>query len=112
MAEPRRFPPPWTVEWLYLTSAGLPGCALFTHHQHWTCPGFVEGCGLGIRVSGLTAFCSPVWCHSFVRPPAEPFFHPGLHDGAAVARRGGQGRPHLGPPEGLVLDGREHGGRL
>jgi hypothetical protein len=20
------------------------------------------------------AFCPPVWCHSFVRPPAEPFF--------------------------------------
>src|SRR5262249_34421500 len=62
----------------------------------WTCPGFVEGCVLGIRVSGLTAFCSPFWCHSFVRPPAEPFFHPGLHEGAAVARSGGQGRPHLG----------------
>jgi hypothetical protein len=29
--------------------------------EAWTCPGFVEGCGLGIRVSGLTAFCSPVW---------------------------------------------------
>jgi putative DNA primase/helicase len=26
----------------------------------WTCPGFVESCGLGIRVSGLRAFCSPV----------------------------------------------------
>jgi len=25
-------------------------------------------------------------------PPAEPFFHPGPHDGAAVARSGGQGR--------------------
>jgi chromosome partitioning protein len=25
---------------------------------NWTCPGFVEGCGLGIRVSGLRAFCS------------------------------------------------------
>jgi hypothetical protein len=59
-------------------------------------PGFVEGCGLGIRVSGLRAFCSPVWCHSFVRPPAEPFFHPGPHEDAAVARSGGQGRPHLG----------------
>jgi hypothetical protein len=28
--------------------------------QLWTCPGFVESCGLGIRVSGLRAFCSPV----------------------------------------------------
>jgi hypothetical protein len=26
----------------------------------WTCPGFVESCELGIRVSGLRAFCSPV----------------------------------------------------
>jgi hypothetical protein len=46
--------------------------------------------------SGLRAFCSPVWCHSFVRPPAEPFFHPGLREGAAVTRSGGQGRPHWG----------------
>src|SRR5260221_13827017 len=60
----------------------------------WTCPGFVEGLGLGIRVSDLTAFCPPVWCHSFVRPPAEPFFHPGPHDGAAVARSGGQPARH------------------
>jgi hypothetical protein len=43
--------------------------------------------GLGIRVSGLTAFCSPVWWHSFVRPPAEPFFHPRPHNGAAAQRR-------------------------
>jgi hypothetical protein len=26
----------------------------------WICPGFVEGGGLGIRVSGLTAFCPPL----------------------------------------------------
>ena len=32
--------------------------------------------------------------------------------GAAFAHSGGQGRPLLGPPEGLVLDGREHDGRL
>src|SRR4051812_36809817 len=62
----------------------------------WTCPGFVEGLGLGIRVSCLTTFCPPVWWHSFVRPPAEPFFHPGPHENAAVARSGGQGRPHFG----------------
>src|SRR5204862_3963447 len=65
-------------------------------HMWWTCPGFVEGLGLGIRVSCLTTFCPPVWWHSFVRPPAEPFFHPGPHENAAVARSGGQGRPHFG----------------
>jgi hypothetical protein len=54
-----------------------------------------------------------LWCHCFVRPLREPFFHPGPHDRAAVARSGGQGRPPLrGPPGGLVLDRREHGGRL
>ena len=52
------------------------------------------------------------FAYSLVRPLAEPFFRPGPHDGAAVARSGGQGRPLSGPPEGLVLDGREHGGRL
>jgi hypothetical protein len=26
----------------------------------WACPGFVERSGLGIRVSGLTAFCPPL----------------------------------------------------
>jgi hypothetical protein len=41
------------------------------HGLFWACPGFVEGCRLGIRVCGRMAFCSPVWCHSFVRP-AEP----------------------------------------
>jgi hypothetical protein len=29
------------------------------------------------------AFYPPAWCHSFVRPLAEPIFHPGPHDGAA-----------------------------
>src|SRR5947207_2749119 len=72
-----------------------------SHNRHmpevrWTCPGFVEGLGVGIRVSCLTSFCPPVWWHSFVRPPAEPFFHPGPHENAAVARSGGQGRPHFG----------------
>ena len=32
----------------------------------------------------------------FCLTPAEPFFHPGPHDGSAVARSGGQGRPRLG----------------
>ena len=27
----------------------------------WACPGFVDRRGLGIRVSGLTAFCRPLW---------------------------------------------------
>ena len=44
--------------------------------------------------------------------PRRSHFRPGPHEGAAVARSGGQGRPLLGPPEGLVLDAREHGGRL
>src|SRR3974377_324722 len=39
---------------------------------------------------------SPVSWHSLVRPLAEPFFRPDPHDGAAVARGGGQGRPHFG----------------
>jgi Amidohydrolase len=44
---------------------------------------------------------------------AEPFFRPDPHDDAAVARSGGQGRPHLGAARrAFVLDGREHGGRL
>ena len=29
-------------------------------------------------------------------PPAEPFLHPSPHEGAAVARSRGQGRPHSG----------------
>jgi formylglycine-generating enzyme required for sulfatase activity len=61
----------------------------------WTCPGLVDGCGLGITVSDLTAFGPPLR-HSFVRPPAVPFFRPDPHADAAVVRSGGQGRPHLG----------------
>jgi hypothetical protein len=64
-------------------------------YQLWTCPGFVEGWELGIRRSDLTAYCPPVSRHSSVRPQAEPFFRPGPHDAAAVARSGGQGRPPL-----------------
>ena len=55
---------------------------------------------------------SAVSRHSLVWPPAEPFFRPGPHDAAAVARSGGHGGPRRGAPEGLVLDGCEHGGRL
>ena len=44
-------------------------CVLF-----WTYPGFVAGCGLGIWVSGPTAFCSPFG--------AIPSFAPG---GAVLA---------------------------
>jgi hypothetical protein len=50
--------------------------------------------------------------HSLVRPPAEPFFRPDPRTDAAAARSGGQGRPLPRSAEGLVLDGREHGGRL
>ena len=80
----------------YRQSATLGHCVPSINSKVWTCPGFVEGLGLGIRVSCLTTFCPPVWWHSFVRPPAEPFFHPGPHENAAVARSGGQGRPHFG----------------
>src|SRR5262245_7615150 len=44
--------------------------------------------------------------------PYRAFFRPGPHEGAAGARSGGQGRPFLRPPVGLVLDHREHAGRL
>jgi hypothetical protein len=57
----------------------------------WTCPGFVERCGLGIRVSGVTAFCPPFRSHLLVRPGSS--FHPGLHILMAVVRSGGQGWP-------------------
>ena len=42
----------------------------------------------GILPSCLASF--------FIRPRAEPFFHPGPRARGAVARSGGQGRPHLG----------------
>src|ERR1700733_15023604 len=48
----------------------------------------------------------------FGSAPGGAFFRPDPHDGAAVAHSGGQGRPFFGPPAGLVLDGREHDGRL
>jgi hypothetical protein len=57
----------------------------------WACPGFVERSGLGIRVSGLTAFCPPLWGNLLVRPRAS--FRPGLHDAEAVVSSGCQGRP-------------------
>jgi hypothetical protein len=53
----------------------------------------------GIWSEGILLSCG----HSFVRPPAEPFFYPGRHEGAAVARSGGQGRPTWGRPKGLSL---------
>src|SRR5215469_7214850 len=46
-----------------------------------------------VTVSDLIALCPPVSLHSFVWPSAEPFFRPGPHEAAAVARSGGQGRP-------------------
>jgi transposase len=51
---------------LSIDIALLGGFVIPTHRDRvvlrdtWTCPGFVEGCGLGVRVSGLRAFCSPV----------------------------------------------------
>ena len=50
--------------------------------------------------SGFVAF--------FSSTPAELFFRPDPRTDGAAARSGGQGRPLAG----LVLDGREHGGRL
>jgi hypothetical protein len=41
----------------------------------------------------------------FCSAPAEPFFRPGPHDDGPV--RGAAVKTRLGPPEGLVLDGRE-----
>jgi hypothetical protein len=53
---------------------------------------------------GWADIFSFLWCHSFVWPLAEPFFHPGPHGGAASARSGGQGRLHLwSRPKGLSL---------
>jgi hypothetical protein len=52
-----------------------------------------------IRVCGLTAYCPPVSSHSFARPSRA----------VAVAVKDGC---FLRPPDGLVFDGREHGGRL
>ena len=37
--------------------------------RFWTCPGFVESCGLGIRVSGLRAFCSSLLVAFFCSAP-------------------------------------------
>jgi hypothetical protein len=39
--------------------------------QKWACPGFVDRRGLGIRVSGLTAFCPPLGGNLLVRPRAS-----------------------------------------
>jgi len=58
----------------------------------------------GLRV----IFC----CHSFVRAPLrEPFFHPGPRSRGRRAQRRSR-TALLWPPGRLVLDGREHGGRL
>src|SRR5262245_52493243 len=46
--------------------------------------------------------------HSFVRPALRAFFRPDQRELIASARSGGQGWPLLRPPDGLVLDGREH----
>jgi hypothetical protein len=61
------------------------------HCRSWACPGFVDRRGLGIRVSGLTAFCPPLWGNLLVWPRAS--FRPGLHISDAVVSSGFQGRP-------------------
>src|SRR6266404_8510117 len=60
------------------------------------------------------AFCPPVSGHSIVRPLAEPFFRSLIartmvRPSRAAAVKDGPARV---PPGGLVLDGREHDGRL
>ena len=57
----------------------------------WASPGFVDRRGRGIRVSGLTAFCPPLWGNLLVWPRAS--FRPGLHISDAVVSSGCQGRP-------------------
>ena len=80
--------------------------------KDWTCPGFVESCGLGISiavgVSSCLQFRDILWfdpwrSHSSV--PTRTMVRPSR---AAAVKDG----PILGPPEGRVLDGRERGGRL
>src|SRR5208337_361404 len=63
-------------------------------------------------VPGLTAYCPPAEGHSFVRPPGGAILssRPARWCGRRAQRR--SRTAPLGSPEGLVLDGREHGGML
>ena len=56
----------------------------------------------------LSSFVIPFFCSTGAASilPSRP------HISIAVARSGGQGRRFFSAAEGLVLDGREHGGRL
>jgi hypothetical protein len=61
----------------------------------WACPGFVDGRSVGNLGPTMQLHShSPLTeKHSLVRPPAEPFFRPDPHSGAAAARSAGQGSP-------------------
>ncbi len=62
----------------------------------WPCPAFVDGRVFGNLGRMMQLHSHPVllMCkHSLVRPPAEPFFRPDPHPGAAAARSTGQGSP-------------------
>jgi hypothetical protein len=56
----------------------------------------------------LLSFVIPFFCSTRAASilPSRPYIS------IAVARSGGQGRRFFSAAEGLVLDGREHGGRL
>jgi hypothetical protein len=62
-------------------------------------------------VPDLMGFCPPVSSHSLVRPRAWPFFHPGSHE-VRPSRTAALKHGRLRQPAGLVLDRREHDGRL
>jgi hypothetical protein len=81
----------------------------YAENQFDRLPALAADLFCGSRRISLNTNVRAVWCHSFVRPPAEPFFHPGLHEVAAVVRSGGQGRPHLGAARGQPgVRAREH----
>jgi hypothetical protein len=55
----------------------------------------------------------PLGHPSVCRPQRSPSFHPEPRSVRANERSGGRRRPDsLGLPQGLSVDGREHGGRL
>jgi hypothetical protein len=61
---------------------------------------------------GGTPFFAPLFVHSFVRLAPRAFFRPDRNIPIAVARSGGQGRRFFRRRRRLVLDQREHGGKL
>ena len=76
-----------------------------------TCPVSWRGESLGLDalIDGTLPSCVEPF---FVSAPAEPFFRPDPHDGAASSAAAVKDGRILRPPGGLVLDGREHDGRL